>query len=162
MVRAISLVKGGTRLQLGGSFSEKSVATEVKSFPGWRAVDELGWLDRDSINHTLERSMAGLVTLHPIVNYIDALPVKMFEYMSAGVPVIASNFPLWREIVIGNDCGLCVDPLDPQAIADAIDFIAANPERAEEMGRNGQRAVNERYNWGAEEQKLLQLYSSLG
>ena len=85
----------------------------------------------------------------------------MFEYMSAGVPVIASHFPLWREIIEGNDCGLCVDPLDPAAIAKAIDYLVTHPQEAERMGRNGQRAVAEKYNWGIEEAKLLQLYAGL-
>jgi glycosyltransferase involved in cell wall biosynthesis len=85
----------------------------------------------------------------------------MFEYMSAGVPVIASNFPLWREIVEGNDCGLCVNPLQPKEIAEAVDFLVANPERAKAMGRNGQRAVREKYNWGNEEMKLLSLYKQI-
>ena len=85
----------------------------------------------------------------------------MFEYMSAGVPVIASHFPLWREIIEGNDCGLCVDPLDPAAIAKAIDYLVTHPQEAERMGRNGQRAVAERYNWKIEEAKLLQLYAGL-
>ncbi len=61
------------------------------------------------------------MTLHPTANYMVSLPIKMFEYMAAGIPVITSNFLLWREIVEGNDCGLCVDPLGPKAIATAID-----------------------------------------
>ncbi|MFD2270345.1 glycosyltransferase [Undibacterium arcticum] len=58
----------------------------------------------------------------------------MFEYMAAAIPVIASNIPLWREIVEGNDCGLCVDPYDPAAIANAIDYLALNPDVARRMG----------------------------
>ena len=106
--------------------------------------------------------MAGLVTLHPAINYLDALPVKMFEYMAAGLPVIASNFPLWKQIIEGNQCGICVDPLDPKAIAEAIDYLILHPEEAERMGRNGQRAVQEKFNWGIEEKKLLDFYAILG
>lgn len=161
IVEALQYIKSGSRLQLGGRFTEKDFESTVKDLRGWSGVDELGWLDRVKVRNTLNRSVAGLVTLHPIANYLDALPVKMFEYMAAGVPVIASNFSLWRDIIEGNDCGLCVDPLDSRAIAEAIDFLVNNPGRAEQMGRNGQRAVCERYNWGVEERKLLDLYSSL-
>jgi glycosyltransferase involved in cell wall biosynthesis len=161
MVCAMDLVKGCARLQLGGHFTEKAVETEVKTYPGWQHVDELGWLDREGVKAVLNHSLAGLVTLHPIVNYIDALPVKMFEYMSAGIPVIASNFPLLREIIEENDCGVCVDPLNPEKIAEAIDFLVDNSSRARQMGQNGQRAVHERYNWGIEEEKLIGLYVRL-
>jgi glycosyltransferase involved in cell wall biosynthesis len=85
----------------------------------------------------------------------------MFEYMSAGIPVIASRFPLWQEIIEKNHCGLCVDPLNPQEIAEAIEYLVANPKEAEEMGRNGQRAVESRYNWSVEEARLIQFYQSL-
>lgn len=162
VVQAIGLVSSGVRLQLGGEFSEPDFEMLVRSQAGWLEVDELGWLDRTGVKAALKRSVAGLVTLHPVINYIDALPVKMFEYMSAGVPVIASHFPLWREIIEGNDCGLCVDPLDPAAIARAIDYLATHPQEAERMGRNGQRAVQDKYNWGIEETKLLQIYADLG
>ena len=51
---------------------------------------------------------------------MDALPVKMFGYMAAGILVIASNFPLWRKIVEGNKCGFCVNPLNYKEISGAI------------------------------------------
>jgi glycosyltransferase involved in cell wall biosynthesis len=92
---------------------------------------------------------------------VDAQPNKMFEYMSAGVPVISSNFPLWREIIEGNDCGVCVDPLDPSAIAQAIDHLVAHPEEARRKGENGRRAVLEMYNWSIEEGKLLSFYDQI-
>ena len=118
---------------------------EVKARPGWGRVNELGYVNRQGVRETLGRSVAGLVTLHPIVNYLDALPVKMFEYMAAGIPVIASNFPLWRGIIEGNECGLCVDPLDSGAIAEAIDYLVNHPEEACRMGGNGRMAISTRY-----------------
>lgn len=158
MVKAMEIVRTDVRLVLGGRFYEKNLVHEIKKVRGWASVDELGWLDRVAIRSVLNTSVAGMVTLHPIVNYLDSLPVKMFEYMSAGLPVIASNFPLWKEIVEGNDCGLCVDPLNPKAIAEAIDFFVENPNKGVQMGKNGQKAVKEKYNWSNECIKLLRLY----
>lgn len=149
------------KLNLGGKFSEVKLEKQTKQSKSWCYVNELGYLNREQINTVFAKSVAGLVTLHPIINYVDALPVKMFEYMAAGIPVIASNFPLWIEIVEGNQCGLCVDPLDPQAIGEAIQYLIDHPLEAEQMGRYGRQAVEQKYNWSIEEQKLLNLYTSL-
>jgi glycosyltransferase involved in cell wall biosynthesis len=81
--------------------------------------------------------------------------------MAAGLPVIASNFPLWKEIVEGNKCGLTVDPLNPKEIAQAIEYLIEHPELRQEMGENGRRAVIEKYNWEQEAEKLLALYQRL-
>ena len=80
----------------------------------------------------------------------------MFEYMGAGVPVIASDFPLWRTIVEDADCGVLVDPLDPRDLATSIDAMYEDRGRAAEMGRNGSNAVLNRYNWHVEEIKLIE------
>jgi glycosyltransferase involved in cell wall biosynthesis len=85
----------------------------------------------------------------------------MFEYMSSGIPVIASNFPLWRDIIEGNQCGICVDPLDPRAIAAAIDFLVTHPQPAKAMGENGRRAVLEKYNWTVQANRLTDFYGAI-
>ena len=161
LVQAMDMVESGVRLALCGTFEVQEVSDRVRRMAGWKRVDELGWQGRDGVRRTMASSLAGLVTLHPTPSYMEALPVKMFEYMSAGLPVIASDFPLWRKIIDGSECGLCVDPLDPSAIAQAIDALAANPEEARRIGENGKRAVESRYNWGVEENKLLRLYENM-
>ena len=158
MVEAIGKTK--YRLLLAGDF-EPGLENKLKQTPGWRQVEALGFVDREGVRTMMARSMAGMVLFHPEPNHIDAQPNKMFEYMSAGIPVIASNFPLWREIIEGAECGICVDPLNTEEIAGAIRFIVEHPVEAEQMGKNGRRAVEERYNWGMEEKKLLGIYSGL-
>ncbi|MEM2164051.1 MAG: glycosyltransferase, partial [Candidatus Bathyarchaeia archaeon] len=83
----------------------------------------LGPVPHTEVFSILAQSDVGVAILHPDPNYVESLPTKLFEYMAVGLPVVASNFPLWREIVEGNQCGLCVDPLDPKAIAQAIEYL---------------------------------------
>lgn len=161
VIAAMGLVASDTRLKLAGNFNEFSIKASVKGYAGWQRVDELGLIGRKEVRELLADSFAGIVTFHPLPNHIDAQPNKMFEYMSAGIPVIASDFPLWRQIVEENHCGMCVDPLDPQAIAQAIDYLATHSEEAQKMGENGQRAITEYYNWTIEEKKLVNFYDNL-
>jgi len=161
MVLACELLRSPARLALVGSFAEPALEREVAHYAGWRRVDAHGHLGRAGVQAAMRRAVAGLVTLHPVVNYLDALPVKMFEYMAAGLPVIASRFPLWQEIVEGNGCGVCVDPGDPAAIAAAIDHFCLHPQAARRMGENGRRAVHARYNWRGEADKLAGLYDGV-
>lgn len=161
LVDAMTLVRREVRLLLAGRFMDRGLEDDVRGHDGWRQVVYSGWVDRQGINNVLSVALVGVVTLHPTPAYVQSLPVKMFEYMAAGIPVIASNFPLWQEIIEGNNCGRCVDPTDPAAIAEAVDFFVENPKEARLMGENGRRAVRERYNWGVEERKLLDLYSDI-
>ena len=81
--------------------------------------------------------------------------------MSASLPIIASDFPLWRQIIEGASCGLLVDQLNPKAIADAMRWILDHPDSAEKMGKAGQKAVKEKYNWEQEVQKLIAFYKTI-
>jgi glycosyltransferase involved in cell wall biosynthesis len=100
-----------------------------------------------------------LLILHPVPNYVESQPVKLFEYMSAGLPVIASDYPLWREMA--GSCCIFVDPLEPQAIADAMSWILDHPDEAERLGMQGRELVDKQYNWGKEGEKLVEFYRRL-
>jgi glycosyltransferase involved in cell wall biosynthesis len=160
-VLACQLLRTAARVNLAGNFTEPVLEGGVKALRGWDRINQLGYLGRAGVREVLRRSVAGLVTLHPSLNHLESLPVKMFEYMAAGIPVIASDFPLWRDILERNHCGVCVDPADPAAIAAAIDYFVLNPGAARRMGENGRRAVLEKYNWSIEEKKLCDFYAAL-
>lgn len=161
IVAAMEQTESAVRLQLAGRFTEPAVEAEVKAMPGWRRVDEHGELDRAGVAALLAESFAGIVAFHPLPNHVDAQPNKMFEYMSAGVAVIASDFPLWRDLVEGSGAGVCVDPLDPGALAAAIDALHADPRRSAELGAAGRDLVANAFNWSAEAATLVTLYSRL-
>ncbi|MBX7107191.1 MAG: glycosyltransferase family 4 protein [Chitinophagales bacterium] len=150
-----------TRLHLGGSFSPAQLREEITNYPAWSKVTEHGFMSRLQVKQTLSACKAGLVLLHPAENYIEAYPVKMFEYMAAGIPVVASDFPSWKEIVNRHQCGICVDPLNIHAIADAINYLKNNDAIAQQMGRNGRKAIESTYNWEQEERKLISFYHQL-
>lgn len=149
------------RLNLAGIWSETGLRRELEARPGWSRVNDLGVLDRSGVADVLARSKVGLVTLFPTPNYVDALPIKLFEYMAAGMPVVASDFPLWRGIVEDAGCGVLVDPEDPDAIAAALNRLLADDERAAAMGASGQQTVKAKYSWTVEGDKLAALYRTL-
>ncbi|KLE01634.1 glycosyltransferase family 4 protein [Aliarcobacter butzleri] len=161
VVKAMEFTISNVRLNLVGAFNEKVVEEETKSYLGWQKVNELGFLGRSEVANVMSYSKAGIVTFYPLPNHIDAQPNKMFEYMSAGLPIITSNFPLWKEIVEGNNCGICINPLEPKEIAQSIEYIITHSNEAKEMGQNGKKAVLEKYNWGVEEKKLFKVYKEL-
>ena len=157
MVCALEYVDA--KLILAGAFEDSATEQATRALPGWSKVDYRGVVSRSAVRRIMAESSAGLISYHPEPNHVDARPNKMFEYMAAGMPVIASNFPRWREIIEGNDFGLCVDPLNPKAIAAAINDLISNPRKARGMGENGRKAVIGRYSWTVEEKKLLRFYA---
>ena len=149
------------RLLLAGDFSPAGLHDELAAQPGWERVEFLGRVDRAGLAAMMARARAGLAVLKPIPNYLEANPTKMFEYMSAGIPVVCSDFPAWVTIVERHGCGITVDPESPREIADAIEWILEHTDEAREMGDRGRRAVERLYNWEVEERTLLDLYARL-
>ena len=151
----------GQTLKLCGNFSSELMEYDAKNMAGWKNVEFHGFVSREKIVNVIDSSLAGLVILHPVSQYLESLPIKMFEYMAAGIPVIASNFPLWKSIIGESKCGICVDPLEPAEIANAIEYLKNNKESAQIMGETGRKLIREKYNWGIEERKLIRCYHSL-
>jgi glycosyltransferase involved in cell wall biosynthesis len=163
MLRAMALLPSNLQitLRLAGRFSPREFHEELAGIDGRNRAHFMGTLDRMQVAKLLGEVCAGLAILRPTPGFLQALPTKMFEYMSVGIPVIVSDFPRLREIVSGAKCGVLVDPLDPRAIAQAVEYLVRHPEEAEQMGRRGQEAVRTQYNWASQENKLLNLYGAL-
>jgi glycosyltransferase involved in cell wall biosynthesis len=164
-VRAMDVLPEGLdcRLRLVGRADPPELLDEAASHPGWRRVEYVPWQPRESLLRELGRARIGLAALHPVPNQMSCLRSrKLFEYMASGLPVIVPDVPGWRGVVDDARCGLAVDPLDPHAIAKAIEYLLGHPDEAEEMGRRGRNAVSTRFNLDAEFGGLLSLYRTLG
>lgn len=148
----------GPKLSLAGPWSPESLGQEIEKLPGAASTTYHGWLNREQVGELLGTARAGMVVLHDTPNHINSQPIKLFEYMSVGLPVIASDFPMWREFVRDTNSGLLVDPTNPKAIREAMDWILDHPDEAEAMGRRGKEAVESRLNWKHEADNLVALY----
>lgn len=153
-----SLELSKINLELAGNISSDLSYEELKQIPGFNYSNYRGIIDRNAIIKLLGEVKVGMVTLLPTPSYIESLPIKMFEYMLAGIPVVASNFSLWRDIVEKYKCGILVDPTNPDEIAKVCTHLVANDKLAEVMGKNGKNAVIEHFNWKKEEIKLINFY----
>ncbi|HEM62626.1 MAG TPA: glycosyltransferase [Chloroflexi bacterium] len=125
------------------------------------SFEYLGLLPYEAIPPLFKGALAGLLCFQPTPNNLLGTPNKLFEYMSAGIPVIASDFPFLREVIEEAQCGILVQPDDVNQIASAMATLLSDPEQAAQMGEKGQRAARDKYNWQVEEVKLLSLYQEL-
>jgi len=128
---------------------------------GLEGVRVRGYLSPTEGWPVIARCHIGLALLKPIPNYYESYPTKLFEYMALGLPVITSNFPLYRQVVEKERCGICVDPESPEETAQAVQYLLEHWDEAVAMGKRGQLAAVEKYNWELEQKKLLHFYDSL-
>lgn len=158
MVKAAG--QAGVPLILAGEFENPALRHDITLLPGFDQVEERGKLSRDGVAKAMGEARMGLVVLFPTQSYQESLPIKLFEYMLCGLPVIASDFPLWRELT-GKSCALFVDPQKVEEIAGAMTFLLENPDRAKAMGEAGRKLALKKYCWQSEEKRLLTLYRKL-
>jgi glycosyltransferase involved in cell wall biosynthesis len=148
-------------LYLAGAISPPALRAELERSAGWPRVRYLGRVGFDRVPEVLAKVKVGVLPLHPIPNYRDAYPVKLFEYMAAGLPVIATDVPRWRELLEAHDCGLCFEAGSPRRLGEAIAALLADDERARGMSERARRAAEQHYSWESQAAALLGLYAEL-
>lgn len=87
--------------------------------------------------------------------------VALLEAMAAGLPVVTSDIPAVREIIGGENVGITVKPMDPEALADAICELLSSPERRELMGKRAQEIVRERFDLRKLAPRWLEVYEKV-
>jgi len=150
-------------LLLIGQCSVPDLAAELEAQaaadPRLRFVYDAHWLAKERILEAYaEPWTAGLALFPDSPHYREKELTKFYEYMAAGLPIVSSDFAVWRALVEGFEVGLCVDPEDPEAAAAAIRWLVDNPEAARAMGERGRRLVRERFNWDSQMRILNDLY----
>lgn len=161
IIRAIERLNNVCYILAGSA--QKNYLDYLRSLPGWEKVRYLGMISHDEVQSLYLNAIAGMA-----VNECTQLHgkgtlgnTKLFEFMEAGIPVICTNYPLWKTVVEGNACGICVNPRDVGGLADVIHYLLENPDNAKCMGQNGRHAVEDKYNWSIEELELYNLYNKL-
>lgn len=149
----------GWKLVLAGP-ADPAYLQHLRGKSAWTAVDYEGVLSTEEARDLLATCRVGICALQRTPAYLESLPTKMFEYFAAGIPVIASDFPLWRDIVEQFDCGILIDETSPAALAEAVATYDADPELLTRHSRNAFGAAKA-YTWSSEERILLQSYASL-
>jgi len=104
----------------------------------------------------------GMCIIWSMNNSRESYPTKLFEYMSIGLPVITSNFPLYKKVIEENETGICVDPMNESEIAEAIKSIHMNVEKSERMSERGILEAKNKYDWRSQEQVLMGVYENIG
>jgi glycosyltransferase involved in cell wall biosynthesis len=159
------LEKGiSARLVLAGAFvpeSEKNIFfASAQEIAG--VIEHLGWIPYEEISKIYHQADLGLAILLPEPRYVAATPVKLFEYMASGLPVIASNFPPISQVINEVKCGLLVDPrADIAPVAEIIESWYRNKTIPQAMGENGRQAILAKYNWENQVTNLITFYHSL-
>lgn len=143
-------------LVLAGRFSSPDFKGELEQLPGWSKVQYLGEVPRSRAIKELMSADVGVILFHPTKNNIHSSPNKLFEYMAAGLPVVASDFKPWRKAISVANCGYLIDPLDRSQFVDAINELAGNVALRTKMGESGTAWVKTNKNWDLEFGRLME------
>ncbi|CAG5009517.1 hypothetical protein DYBT9275_04516 [Dyadobacter sp. CECT 9275] len=135
---------------------------EAEQLPGFNLVRNhlnfYGYTDLRIALRYAEGATAGIALLKPVADYLDSYTTKLFEYMAMELPVLTSDFPLYRTVVEAARCGYCISPYSAELLAEKLLYLFNRKNEALVMGQNGRNAVEERYNWLSEEKILLSFY----
>lgn len=138
---------------------------ELEKETGFGQAKYLGIIKHEECKNLMKQCSAGLALSDYTGNMGGKIGTlgnnKLFEYMQSGIPVIATDFELWNDIIKKYNCGITVDPHNINAIRNAIDYYIEHPVEARQQGDNGRKAVEQEYNWGTQETILLNLYKAI-
>jgi glycosyltransferase involved in cell wall biosynthesis len=163
MLAALSEVTrhGDIRLKLYGEISPAELEARMRAHAAWARVDYVGFRPWREVLDAYARSLAGLLLYAPTPEQRHAMPVKLFEFLLSGIPVIATDMPWWRQLVDGNPAVIFVGIGKPAEVARAIEQLADDPAAARGLGVAGAAHARARFDWAKEGAQLVAAYDRL-
>lgn len=163
VIRALENINGVKYLVAGKNNAYFESLKEEKGYEKVEYIGQIPFLELE--NKVYDRSIVGIALNDYVMNVGGKKGslgnTKLFEYMAYGLPVICTDFDLWKEIVEGENIGVCVDPNDVQQIKNAIEKMISSPELREEMAKNAFSAVNADYSWSSQAEILFGIYENI-
>jgi len=154
---AVEDISADVELILLGRWQNEEYKNECLEGKG--RVKFLGEIPLKEVYPIMKTADIGICTLYPVENHLTSNPVKVYEYMACGLPMIISNFPSWMEQF--KDYSVFVDPTSVEEIKEKIQWSVSNLEELRERGRKGSKIVREKYSWEAESKRLVAIYNDL-
>ncbi len=111
------------------------------------------------VSNFYNNSKIGLVTILKSKTFEISMPIKVFEYMAFGLPIIGSDFGHIKEYIEEENCGTVVDPLNESQIANAMINLLTDKNKYQLFSENGRNATLKKYKWEMEFKKLLNYYT---
>jgi glycosyltransferase involved in cell wall biosynthesis len=159
LVSAIGSLESERELWLIGNWESGDFQSECSLLKGFERCKCLGFLPLQSVYGYMKCADVGLALFRPEEGFLGRIPVKAFEYMATSLPMIMSDFPLWRDLF--HECALFVNPLDARDIAEKMTMLTNDIELRRKLGRAGRRLVERKFSWETEVTKLDSLYRRL-
>lgn len=145
--------------------SDGSYLDSLMKMKCWDQVDYYGQISHDKVIRLLHSCTVGVALCSYSGNCNGTKGTlgntKIFEIMMAGIPIICTDFEIWKEIIEEGQCGICIKPDQVEELVKALKIIFADKNKAQLMGENGRKLICEKYNWSIMENKLLNFYSKI-
>ena len=161
MLDIINSFNGKIYLNLCGKFSSKDLFEKSKKHPAWKWVIFHGLIPHEKVFKIISDSFLGLLILSNRKTFEDSYPIKLFEYMSMEIPVLASDFKYWRNQFEVHDCIYFCDPKNQIKLNESVQNAINNKEISMKMGVNGRSAYLKNYTWDVEAKKLVSFYNKI-
>lgn len=152
-----------TKLTMIGSFSESQLERDLKEKAiKIGSVDIRGYLPWEQVrSEQLEADVGLVISFYNKQSHEKAYPVKLFEYLSAGLPVIISRKHFWQQLLNESEFGIMVEGEDPEEIANALYKLATDRESRIRMSLAGRKVVEQNFSWSGEFIKMNSLYQKI-
>jgi glycosyltransferase involved in cell wall biosynthesis len=153
------------RVHLTDRFSSTAFRDQVLSEIESRGLRDYVLLRPNVPPHELAKVMneatIAIIPALRVPKAVRAIPTKLFEFMAAGLPVVASDLPHLTRIIEGAKCGHLARPEDPESFVSAIRTLVEDRAKAKEVGNNGRRAFVDRYTWECQIPGLVSFYERI-
>lgn len=161
LVKAIPHIKKGVVVFIGDGKFKPELLRLIEQYGVEDRVRLRGMVPLAELSGYTMNAYLGFQILNNVCfNHYSAASNKLFEYIMAGVPVIAADFPEFRNVIKTHKVGLLVDSHDYRSIADAVNYLVENTELREALSHNCYKAAKT-LNWNNCEDEFIEEYAKI-